>query len=117
MRVWPIILDSRPAYLRGAGRSESLLLAPIGARTVIEELLSALAPITENPVVVLSTTGADTGYRSWIHAVCPTARVAGPPGEFTDAVESHELSDAFRYAVAGRISSQREEYVVQRRSA
>jgi lipopolysaccharide/colanic/teichoic acid biosynthesis glycosyltransferase len=94
MRVWPVIVDSQPAYVRGRGRSASLLFAPLGSLTLLEHVLASLGPITGNAPVVVSPTEADSEYRRWVHAVCPTARVAGSPGELADAFESHELSDA-----------------------
>src|SRR6266852_9900969 len=95
MRIWPVIVDSQPAYVRGRGRSASLLFAPLGTLTLLEHVLASLGPITGNPPVVVSPTEADPEYRHWVHAVCPTADVVGTPGELADAFESHELSDAF----------------------
>jgi lipopolysaccharide/colanic/teichoic acid biosynthesis glycosyltransferase len=97
MRVWPVIIDSQPAYMErcGRGRSASLLFAPLGARTLLEHVVASLGPITENPPVVVSQAEGDCEYRRWVHAVCPTARVVGEPGELADAFDSHELSDAF----------------------
>jgi lipopolysaccharide/colanic/teichoic acid biosynthesis glycosyltransferase len=95
VRVWPVFLDSQPAYVRGDGRGASLLFAPLGTYTLIEHLLASLAPITENPPVVLSPKEADSGYRRWVHAVCPTARVVGTGEDVAGAFETCELSDAF----------------------
>jgi lipopolysaccharide/colanic/teichoic acid biosynthesis glycosyltransferase len=97
MRIWPILLDSRPAYLRGPARSTSLLLAPLGTTTLIEHLLSSLAPITENPPVVVSQPEADSEFRHWLQAVCPSVRVDGAPGNLADVFESCELSDALLF--------------------
>jgi hypothetical protein len=59
MRIWPVLLDSRPAYVQGHGRSVSLLLAPLGPQTLIEHLRSEVTPITRNPPMILSPQGTD----------------------------------------------------------
>jgi lipopolysaccharide/colanic/teichoic acid biosynthesis glycosyltransferase len=94
MRIWPVILDSQPEYLKGTV-GPSILLAPIGTSTLVEHLLSALGPISGNPPVVLAPTEANAEYRRSMHAVCPTARVIGEPEEFGQAFPCCELSDAF----------------------
>jgi lipopolysaccharide/colanic/teichoic acid biosynthesis glycosyltransferase len=95
VRIWPVILDSQPGYLRGRGRSRSLLLAPIGPGTLIEHLLDSLAPVAGNPPVVVSAAGAPSEYRRWVHDLCPTAHVVDGPQEITDVFAICELSDAF----------------------
>jgi lipopolysaccharide/colanic/teichoic acid biosynthesis glycosyltransferase len=93
MRIWPIIIDSQPSYLNGA-TSTSLLLAPFGANTLAEQVVAALAPITANPPVVLAPSLADPGYAAALQAICPEVRVATGASEITDALSTHELSDA-----------------------
>ena len=94
MRIWPVILDSQPSYLRGRGRSASLLLAPLGTNTVVEHLVSAFEAITGNAPLVVRPENGDARYTQWIQGLCPTALVAETPQEFVDALSSHELSDA-----------------------
>jgi lipopolysaccharide/colanic/teichoic acid biosynthesis glycosyltransferase len=95
MRIWPVILDSQPTYLRGRGRSASLLLAPVGTNTLIQHVLATIAPITGNPPVVVSHAAGDPDFRRWIEATCPDARVVEGPDEFADVFAGCELSDAF----------------------
>jgi lipopolysaccharide/colanic/teichoic acid biosynthesis glycosyltransferase/acetyltransferase-like isoleucine patch superfamily enzyme len=94
MRIWPVLLDSQPAYLQGRGRSVSLLLAPLGRHTLIEHLRAGLAPITRNAPLVLSQQGTDSEYRRWIRAVHPAARVMGSQEDVADVVAGLELCDA-----------------------
>jgi lipopolysaccharide/colanic/teichoic acid biosynthesis glycosyltransferase len=94
MRVWPIVLDSRPPYLRGRGRSTSLLLAPLGTGTVIEHIVSAFQPITGNAPLIVAPDEAHERYADWVSGVCPRARVVKSADEFSDALATHELSDA-----------------------
>jgi len=91
--MWPVILDSQPPYLRGRGRSGSLLLAPFGTSTLLEHLMAALANVT-NPPLVLATEGSDPQYSEWITALCPKARVITDPQRLAQVVAGFELSDA-----------------------
>ena len=94
MRIWPIIFDSRPAYLSGRGRGGSLLLVPLGASVLIEHLQAWLEPITPNPLTVWSPhAGADADYLRWISTACPTARVMAAADELAESLASHEPSD------------------------
>ena len=54
MRIWPVLLDSQPAYLSGRGRNASLLLLPLGAQTLIEHLRDQLEPLTAAPLLVIT---------------------------------------------------------------
>ena len=81
MSLWPVLLDSRPAYAGSEGRGASLLLAPMGTTSLLEHLVALLGPTTVNPPVVLSYPDAPQEYEGWIHATCPDARVIGGPDE------------------------------------
>jgi lipopolysaccharide/colanic/teichoic acid biosynthesis glycosyltransferase len=94
MRIWPVILDSHPPYLRARGRSTSLLLAPLGTSTVLEHLLAAVQPITGNPPLIVAAEQTERRYADWIAALSPTSCVARTADDFADALSSHELSDA-----------------------
>ena len=95
MSLWPVLLDSRPAYAGGNGRGTSLLLAPMGTTSLLEHLVGLLTPTTVNPPVILAAPDAPQEYAGWIHALCPDARVIGGPGDLHDAFPRFELSDAF----------------------
>jgi lipopolysaccharide/colanic/teichoic acid biosynthesis glycosyltransferase len=94
MRIWPVILDSQPSYLRGRGRSASLLLAPLGPRTLIESVISSLERITRNAPLILAPEDTEPEYADWVHGLCPTAKVVESSDQFAEALSSHELSDA-----------------------
>ena len=98
MRIWPVILDSQPSYIRGRGRSASLLLSPLGTEVVlVEHLVAALARITDCPPVVVASEVADPRYADWVHALCPSAQVVDTPQALADAFAGHELSDALLF--------------------
>lgn len=94
MRIWPILIDSRPAYLRGHGRSGSLLLSPMGTSTVLEHVIASLGPIGEPPVVLLHEP-AHVDYRQWVQAAAPAGRIVERVEELAEAFPGAELSDAF----------------------
>ncbi len=73
MNLYPIFLDSRPAYLDG-GRT-SLTLVPLGTGTLLGYLRASLASLGPNAPVVVPTFEADGDYEARIADACPEARV------------------------------------------
>jgi lipopolysaccharide/colanic/teichoic acid biosynthesis glycosyltransferase len=98
MRAWPVILDSRPTYVRGQqlGRG-SLLLAPYGATVLLEHVMTGVGLATSNPPVVVAPPDAPEEYAGHIRAICPNALVVTTPDAFKDAIGGHELSDALLF--------------------
>jgi lipopolysaccharide/colanic/teichoic acid biosynthesis glycosyltransferase len=94
MKIWPVLLDSRPAYLGGPGRSSSLLLCPLGTHTILELLCRWLTEVTNNPPLVLPREAHDADYENWVRDVSAKAQVVSAPAAIADALASHELSDA-----------------------
>ena len=94
MRVWPVIVDSQPSYLRGTGRGGSLLLIPFGTNVLLQHVAAAVRMVTNNHPLIVAPEGADSEYREWIAALCPSAQVVMNAGELAAAVAGHELSDA-----------------------
>ncbi len=94
MRVWPVILDSQPSYIRGRGRSASLLLAPLGTEVLLQHLVAALDAVTDCPAVVVASEVADPRYADWVRALCPSAHVVNTRHALAEAFASHELCDA-----------------------
>jgi lipopolysaccharide/colanic/teichoic acid biosynthesis glycosyltransferase/acetyltransferase-like isoleucine patch superfamily enzyme len=54
VRVFPVVIDSVPPFLAEAGPLASLLLVPLGERTLLSELSIALAPLSPSLSVVPS---------------------------------------------------------------
>src|SRR5437762_1023876 len=96
MRLWPIILDARPAYLLESGSGASLLELPLGTGSVLEHLTAWLKPITNNPPVVLAQADSthQPGHAERLRALCPTVQVVYGPSQVVDALAGHEPSDA-----------------------
>src|SRR3954471_14502333 len=95
MRLWPILLDSRPACLRQSG-SQSLLELPLGTATLLEHLAAWLEPITKNSPVVLAhaDSAGDTHQPERLRALCPKVQTVYGPSQAVDAMGGHEPSDA-----------------------
>lgn len=94
MRLWPVLLDSQPAYLGGRGGAASLLRVPLGTQTLLEYLCSWLEPVTRNAPIIVCQAETEAGYPSTMVAACRTLRVIGGRKELADALASFELSDA-----------------------
>jgi lipopolysaccharide/colanic/teichoic acid biosynthesis glycosyltransferase len=94
MRIWPVIIDSQPPYLQGRGRSSSLLMAPLGTSTVIEQLVSSFQPVTGNAPLVIPPVDADDSYSSLVATLSPSVQVVASAEHFADALSGLELSDA-----------------------
>ena len=94
MRVWTILIDSRPAYLCGRGSDASLLRAPLGPSTVFGHVLASLGPVGAAPPVVLAD-AASSEYKAWIKHVAPGSRAVDSPEALVDAFPRAELSDVF----------------------
>jgi lipopolysaccharide/colanic/teichoic acid biosynthesis glycosyltransferase len=93
MRLWPVIFDCQPPFLRS--RSLSLLSVALGANTLIDHLRRRLESFTTLSLLVVCPGGTPLEeYRD--HVLTSSARsldVCTPEG-FADTMAGHELSDA-----------------------
>jgi lipopolysaccharide/colanic/teichoic acid biosynthesis glycosyltransferase len=81
-RLYPVLIDDRPPYLRGR-EDLSLLLMPVGAGTVLDLLREELAGPTRNRVTVVTPPDPGAAYREALVA-------AGIRGE--DVLESLQFA-------------------------
>jgi lipopolysaccharide/colanic/teichoic acid biosynthesis glycosyltransferase/carbonic anhydrase/acetyltransferase-like protein (isoleucine patch superfamily) len=93
MRIWAILLDSRPAYL--AGSDTSLLLLNLATGTLAEQLATWAKPLTRKAPLVFPPAGGErpSDYAERIAAVCANAQVVDGPGACMDALAGCEPSD------------------------
>jgi lipopolysaccharide/colanic/teichoic acid biosynthesis glycosyltransferase len=91
MRVYPVIIDSQPEYLRRG----SLLFAPLGTGTVLETVLSSLEGVTGNAPAVIAPPQHDASYADALRAIAPGATVIRSPEDLEETFVGSELSDAF----------------------
>jgi lipopolysaccharide/colanic/teichoic acid biosynthesis glycosyltransferase len=98
MRVWPIIVDSQPAYLRGNSRSTSLLLVPFGTGVLGEQVTSAVRVITDNHPIIIAPPDVDPlQYSEALKQHCPSATIITTVEQLTCILSFHELSDALLF--------------------
>lgn len=76
MKIWPLLIDSRPEYLGRSPHTESLLGMPMGRARLVSELTRQIQRITTEAPTIVSPRGASDAYVSQMAALCPTARVA-----------------------------------------
>ena len=79
MSVIPVLLDERPAYLGSGDIPTSLLLLPVGAGTVLGELVERVAEVASRPPVVLPAFAPGPRYLEALRRDEPgLAGVVGP---------------------------------------
>lgn len=66
MMVFPIIIDSKPAYLNGHGSPTSLALTPCGAQTLLDHLRGSMTTNISNKLRILCSFAPDEAYRQTI---------------------------------------------------
>ena len=93
MTVFPVIIDSRPAYLGDGGFGAlSLALAPFGPSTLARHISGSLFPVTRRRAAVVRTFESSPAYEEALGG----ALVAGPsqtPDEFQAGLMAIEPSD------------------------
>ena len=93
MRLYPIVLDSRPPYLRDSGCTLSLLLMPLGAGTLLGHVRERLASLNRNEPTIVPSFPTDLTYEAAIRGVCPTAEAVLPAAQFGNRIANYEPSD------------------------
>jgi lipopolysaccharide/colanic/teichoic acid biosynthesis glycosyltransferase len=91
--VYPVLIDSRPSYLDGGGRTASLLLVPLGSTVLLGYIRARLGTVTSQRPVVIAAAGAENGYRDEIAASAPGTRLVATPADLEDALAEVEPSD------------------------
>lgn len=97
MWIFPVIIDSRPAFLP-PGDGGSLLLAPLGTGTVLDRLRDGLRAVTQAPPIVLTRFVADQGYEAAVRVACPDVERVESVACFAAGYRSHEASDWLLFA-------------------
>jgi lipopolysaccharide/colanic/teichoic acid biosynthesis glycosyltransferase len=93
MRLFPVLIDSRPAYLSGSSESISLLLAPLGAGSILGYLDSCVATVSHSAPIVLSAFETDPAYEKAVRRACPRVGGVIPAASFGQHLASYEPSD------------------------
>jgi len=94
MKIWPVLLDSQLAYLGGADRGGSLLLAPLGPHALLEYLGTCLESVTRNAPLVVGLGASEASYGERIRSTSSRCQIAVTNDEVADTIANLELSDA-----------------------
>lgn len=91
--MFPLILDSRPAYLAGAPRSLSLLQLPAGCETLLAYLHDCVAVTTGQSTTVITLFAPTPEYESALRAIGVPIQAIVPLERLDEWLERYEPSD------------------------
>ena len=66
-----LIVDRHPSYLHGDKGATSLLMLPLGSRSYLDYIISAVGDGSE--VIVIPTPGAEDDYSDRLHSMTPAS--------------------------------------------
>ncbi|MBP7777747.1 MAG: sugar transferase [Acidobacteria bacterium] len=93
MKVWPVLLDSRPKYFGVSSTEATLLGAPMGRTLLVSRLSQPLAVAGCARPTIVAPPGAPPDYRARFEAVVPGAIVVASARELAEALQWAEPSD------------------------
>jgi lipopolysaccharide/colanic/teichoic acid biosynthesis glycosyltransferase len=92
LNIYPILLDSRPAWAPDTPAA-SLLMLPLGSGTLLEHLRERLRAVTPTPPVVFANLDVSDAYVATLRRVDPSLRSIVGPADFVRRLEAFEPSD------------------------
>ena len=92
MWTFPVILDSRPGYLSPTAGG-SLLLAPLGAGTVLSEMCARLGAVCGTPPLVAPAFPTDDAYERAIKTTRPDVEGVEPLARLQERFRSFDPAD------------------------
>ena len=93
MKIFPVVLDSRPAYLAGGSAPGSLLLMPLGVSTVLDHIHRGLQDLQQRKVTVVPTFEPTPAYEQAVRAACADADVVVYAADLSGHLSTYEPSD------------------------
>lgn len=93
MHIFPVIIDSQPAYARACGASIGVLGMPSGAESVLARLCREIAAVTFQRPTIFTAFGLDAGYREALLAQTPYAVDWPVEQRFSQWLAEREPSD------------------------
>lgn len=93
MKIFPALLDSRPAYFDDPTGRASLLLTPMGAGTLLCELHARIAPANREAISVVPTFTPTPEYEEAVRGACSLVREVTPIRDFVTRFGSYDLTD------------------------
>jgi lipopolysaccharide/colanic/teichoic acid biosynthesis glycosyltransferase/carbonic anhydrase/acetyltransferase-like protein (isoleucine patch superfamily) len=91
--VFPIVFDASAPYLGRGSTSRSLLLAPLGAGTLLCRLHERFSGLGAYKLTVATSFTPDAAYRAALHAACRDVDRIVSPTDFSEFVAALEPSD------------------------
>jgi lipopolysaccharide/colanic/teichoic acid biosynthesis glycosyltransferase len=93
VNVFPVVFDASASYLGRGSTSRSLLLAPLGAGTLLCRLHERFSGLGAYKLTVAPSFAPDAAYRAALHAACSDVERIVSPAEFFEFVATLEPSD------------------------
>jgi lipopolysaccharide/colanic/teichoic acid biosynthesis glycosyltransferase len=93
VKIFPALLDSRPAYFDDPAGRASLLLAPMGTGTLLCELHARIAPACREAISVIPTFDPSPHYEQAVRNACSLVGEVTPMREFVTQFSSFDLTD------------------------
>ena len=93
MKIWPVLLDSRPPYFGRSSCDETLLGAPIGRESLVARMCRHIAAVTLDAPPIVAPPGVSSEYRARMMALCPNATVVTTSRELARLLISAETAD------------------------
>ena len=93
MKIWPVLLDSRPPYFGRSSCDETLLGAPIGRESLVARMCRHIAAVTLDAPTIVAPPGVSSEYRARMMALCPNATVVTTSRELARLLISAETAD------------------------
>jgi lipopolysaccharide/colanic/teichoic acid biosynthesis glycosyltransferase len=104
LRIYPVLIDSRPTYLGSGASARSLLLTPAGASSLFNHLYEGLAPAARNPVTVVTTFEPDQEYEEALRQESDAVDGVCSVGQFTRRLQGFKPSDWLLLRDARRVA-------------
>jgi lipopolysaccharide/colanic/teichoic acid biosynthesis glycosyltransferase len=97
MRIYPFLLDSRPAYLQSGGEGVSLLLAPLCNGTVLDFLAEQVAACVPGRLTVLTDFTPTVSYVAAVQRAKPDVEGVLPVEGFLGRLISYPPTDGLLF--------------------
>lgn len=94
MTAIPVLLDRRPRYMGGEGAGGSLLLLPLGAGTLLDEVVARCAVVTAQAPIVVPLFDADERYEHRLRDAYTYLDVVTAHDVFTDPLGRFDPADS-----------------------
>ena len=92
MKLFPVLLDSRPGYL-GRSAPGSLLLMPLGRSTLLDHINTELRDARREKLTVVPAFEPTPAYEQAVREACPSVQAVVYAAELAGHLSTYEPSD------------------------